>query len=99
MTKKNVEFNWDEACQHAFDQLKETLVSDRVLVLPNYDKPFKLETDASGYGVGAVLSQQVDKQWKPIAYFSKHLSSTERNYLLSCFRCLGIKRIVLCINC
>ena len=67
---------------NSIDQLKEILISDRVLALPNYNT-FKLETDASGYGVGAVLSQQVNKQWKPIAYFSKHLSSTERNYSTS----------------
>jgi hypothetical protein len=83
LTKKNIDFIWDEACQSAFDQLKQILMSDQMLALPNYNKIFRLETDASGYGVGAVLSQQIDKQWKPIAYFSKHLSATERNYSTS----------------
>ena len=49
-------------------------------MLPDFDKPFRIETDASGYGVGGVISQFIDKYWRPVAFFSRHLSRRERNY-------------------
>ncbi|KAD4981923.1 hypothetical protein E3N88_18594 [Mikania micrantha] len=62
-------FCWNEHTLHAFTQLKHLLSSTPVLHLPDFSKPFTLETDASGSGIGAVLSQ--DKH--PVAYFSKKL--------------------------
>ena len=56
---------------------------DNVLILPDYEQPFRVEADASKFGVGGVLSQQRDGQSKPVAYFSKHLSKTESNYSAS----------------
>ena len=48
--------------------------------MPDFEKPFRIETDASSYGVGGVISQFVDKYWRPVAFFSRHLSRRERNY-------------------
>ena len=63
-------FQWNQSAYAAFTKLKVTMSSARMLVLPNFDKDFVLETDASDYGVGAILLQ--NKQ--PLAYFSKKLS-------------------------
>ena len=52
-------------------------------MLPVFDQPFQLSADASNYGVGSVLEQEKELKWHPIAYFSKHLNKTERNYSTS----------------
>lgn len=57
--------------QAAFETLKAKLSATPVLTLPDFSKEFELETDASGQGIGAVLSQN----GHPIAYFSQKLST------------------------
>jgi len=54
-----------------------------VLILPEHDQPFRIEADASKYGIGGVLSQFRNGSWRPVSYFSKHLSKTEMNYSAS----------------
>ena len=82
LTKKNVKFVWDDKCELAFKELKDKLSHDPiVLAYPNKEGTFVLDTDASLYGVGGVLSQiQEDGQEKVISYASKTLSKTQQNY-------------------
>ncbi|XP_019237377.1 PREDICTED: uncharacterized protein LOC109217575 [Nicotiana attenuata] len=63
-------FRWGEKEQQAFDTLKDKLGSTPVLTLPDFSQEFQVETDASGQGIGAILSQR----GHPIAYFSQKLS-------------------------
>ena len=61
--------------------LKEKITSAPVLVFPDFNKPFLLETDASKEGLGAVLSQkQDDGCYHPVAFGSRTLTSSEQNY-------------------
>ena len=63
------------------DILKRKIQSMPVLVFPDFDKPFMLETDASKEGLGAVLSQkQSDGHYHPVTFGSHSLTPSEKNY-------------------
>jgi hypothetical protein len=76
-------FKWTQEADKAFQNLKECLVSAPVLSCPDYSKPFEVHTDASSYGVGAMLTQSIDGKEHPIAYMSKSLTSAEKNYSIT----------------
>ena len=78
--KSLVLWEWGEAQQSAFNTLKEKLSSPPVLAYADFSKPFVLHTDASTEGLGAVLYQVQDGQEKVIAYASRGLRNSERNY-------------------
>ena len=80
LTRKNVRFNWGQEQDAAFKQLKERLISAPVLGMPRDEGTYYLDTDASDVGLGAVLSQDQDGQEIVLAYASRTLSKTERNY-------------------
>ena len=81
LTRKDVKFEWSGDCQQAFDQLKQLLTTAPVMILPDFEKEFLLETDASGLGLGAVLAQkQDDRLVRPIAFASPTLLPHEKNY-------------------
>jgi RNase H-like domain found in reverse transcriptase len=80
LLKKNV-FKWYEEAIVAFNTLKSAMCAAPVLALPDFSKPFILETDASDLGMGAVFMQGK----RPIAFLSKvlgmknqHLSTYEK---------------------
>ncbi|WVZ80840.1 hypothetical protein U9M48_028286 [Paspalum notatum var. saurae] len=70
LTKKGVPFAWGNSQAVAFNTLKDKLTHAPLLQLPDFNKVFELECDASGIGLGAVLLQE----GKPVAYFSEKLS-------------------------
>ena len=74
------ELEWTEECISAFDSAKNNLAQATLLFYPTPDAPTSLMTDASDVAIGAVLQQFVNGQWKPISYFSRKLSPTERRY-------------------
>ena len=91
LTKKEVPFDWTESCQESFVRLKELLTTSPILVLPDFQRDFMLETDASGQGLGAVLAQkQGDGLIRPIAFASRTLQPHERNYSITELEGLGV---------
>lgn len=91
LTKNDVPFVWTPECQTAFAELKRLLISAPVLAFPDFSKPFILEADVSGAGLGAVLAQKQhdDAVW-PIAYASRSLQPHERNYGITELEGLGV---------
>lgn len=76
----NVDFTWGDDEQKAFEALKDALCSSPVLAVYKNNLPLRVECDASDFALGAVLSQLQDEKWHPLAYYSKSLNETERNY-------------------
>ncbi len=74
---------WGKAQQNAFEELKRLLAEEVVLAIPMEKGKFRVEADASEGAVGAVLSQEQDGKWHPVAFLSKSLTVTERNYEIS----------------
>ena len=74
-------WRWTSECDKAFKSAKKALTSSGVLIHFNPSFPIKLAADASAYGVGAVIAHvQPDGSEKPIAFASRTLSASERNY-------------------
>jgi hypothetical protein len=77
---KKGSFNWTSSSTMAFKQLKRAISKPPILALPNFDKTFVVETDASGVGMGAVLMQEGHS----LAFISKALG--RRQLILSAYK-------------
>jgi hypothetical protein len=91
LTKKDTSWIWGEKEQRSFDALKQALVSAPMLHTPDNDKPYVVHTDASGYAVGATLSQRDEHgDLQPVAYMSKKMSSAQLNYAVHEWELLAV---------
>ncbi|KAK7898999.1 hypothetical protein WMY93_019852 [Mugilogobius chulae] len=82
---------WTEACNRAFNDLKESICTRPVLQSPDFDLPFILQTDASGVGLGAVLLQEKDGDRRPVVFLSRRLLDRETRYSAVEKECLAMK--------
>ena len=76
LCSNKIKFNWEEIHEIAFQKMKRIVAKDVMLRFPQHDKKFVIHTDASQHQIGATISQEN----KPIAYFSRKLSATQRRY-------------------
>lgn len=90
LRKDKNKFQWTEAAEEGFQELKAALVSAPILANPDFTQPFVIESDASDNAVGAALIQKLDGEPRIIAYFSKKLSSTQKRYASVEKECLGV---------
>lgn len=83
LTEKDSLFKWSKECETAFKTLKTLLVTSPILAYPDVKKTFILDTDASGFGIGSVLSQVHEDGEHPVCYYSRSLTKCERQYCVT----------------
>ena len=81
-------------CQEAFDKLKELCTTTPILAYADVGKPFKLHTNASLLGLGAVIYQVQDGVEKVISYTSRSLTKSETKYLVHKLEFLCLKWVI-----
>ena len=87
---KDHPWKWTRECQEAFQTLKGEIASRPVSAYPDFSKPFRLYTDASNLGLGAILAQKQDGKEKIICCASRTLNNAETNYSTTKKECLAI---------
>ena len=80
LLSKNEKFNWTPECTSTFNLLKEKFTSSPILRFFDFSKPCILETDASDFALGAILSQEHEGFYHPVAFHSRQFSGHEINY-------------------
>ena len=93
LVKKDKKWEWTEKEEKAFKELKERFTKEPVLAAPDIDKKMRMEVDALDYATGGVLLMECeDGLWRPVAFLSKSLNETERNYKIHDKEMLAIIR-------
>ena len=95
LVRKEQKWKWEKEQEEVFGKLKAVFTMEPVLAILDIDKEMRVETDASDYAMEGVLSTRYkDGKWRPVAFISKSLNTTERNYkihnkeMLVVIRCL-----------
>ena len=100
LTRKEAPFDWSDSCEKAMETLQHKLTTAPVLTYPSGGRPYTLETDASILGLGAVLNQEQDNgKLHPIAYASRSLSASERNYGITELETLAVAWAISHFHC
>lgn len=91
LTKKGCKPVWTKECQTAFEDLRNVLIQPPVLVGFRHSRPCVLHTDASDYGIGAVLNQKTeDNELVAVCFISRLLGKHEINYSVAEKECLAV---------
>jgi len=95
LVRKDEKWKWEGEQEEVFAKLKRIFTTKLVLAAPDLDKEMRVKADASDYATRGVLSVKgEDRKWRPVAFISKSLNDTERNYeihdkeMLAVIRCL-----------
>ena len=93
MVKKDKKWDWTEKQEKAFKELKEQFTKEPVLAASDIDKKMRIKVDTLDCAMGGVLLMECeDRLWKPVAFLSKSLNETERNYEIHDKEMLAIVR-------
>ena len=93
LTRKDTVFHWSADCQTAFDRLKTLLTTSPISAFPDFSQAFRLYTDASTTGLGAILAQVRDGKERIICSASRSLNQAEKAYpatILECWPLYGL---------
>lgn len=92
LTRKEVTWIWSTECETSFVSLKNLLTREfRILAFPRWEQAFYLETDASGTGIGAILSQMdAEGRRRPIQFYSAGLNQAQKKYAAGELEAWGI---------
>ena len=77
---RGCEWTWGPSQQSAFHGLKEEIAKATTLAHYDLTAKTKLSADASSFGLGAVLFQEVESRWRAIAFASRSMTETEQRY-------------------
>jgi len=81
LTQKDRVFDWTPQCEDAFQHLKQMFTQGPILAHFDHENDTRVETDASDFALGAILSQLcADNKWHPIAFHSRKFQPAEINY-------------------
>lgn len=90
LLKKHRKWSWSKDCEDSFRKIKDCLVSAPILSCPDFSIPFQVQTDASAFGIGAVLTQHHGDGEHVVAYISRSLTRAEKNFSTVERECLAI---------
>ena len=76
LTGKDVKFVWSKECDNVFKRMKEIMAEQTMVTLPQYNKPFDVQTDASKKQIGACIFQE----GKLLAFFSRKMNPAQLKY-------------------
>ena len=96
LTGKDVPFVWDTSCSAAFQELRASLIDAPILAFPTETGHYILDTDASNFGLGGVLSQIQNDQERVVAYCSRALRPSQRRYCTTKREMLAV--VAMCIQ-
>ena len=95
LVRKEQKWKWEKEQEEVFEELKTVFTTEPILAIPDIDREMRVEADTSDYVTGGVLSMKCkDGKWRPVAFISKLLNTTEQNYkihnkeMLAVIRCL-----------
>lgn len=94
LQQKDSDFSWTPECEQAFSSLKQALTESPILIPPDPNLSFILDTDASDVEIGAVLSQVEAEGEIVVVYFSKTFNKAERRYCVTRRELLAIVRAI-----
>ena len=90
LTKKEAAFHWSDACENAFQTLKEKCAHAPILAYPDYQKEYLLYTDVSSSAIGMVLAQIQEGKEHVICYGGKKLNQAEQTYSTTERKCFEV---------
>ena len=90
LLEKNKPFDWTDECMAAYERLKALLLQRPVVAYPDFSIPFRLYTDASNVGLGAISAQQQEGKERIICCASRTLSKSQQNYSATKKECLAV---------